>query len=108
MEAVPLQLVTISRTFEQWGINIIGEITPNSSKQHKYILTATYYFTIWTKAIPLMHVNEKVLIQFLEQQLITRFEFPFVLIFYNAAYFSSMLLTEFSLYKGIILRYSTN
>jgi flagellar assembly factor FliW len=44
---VPLQLVTISRPFEQWGINVIGEIILNSSKQHKYILTATEYFTKW-------------------------------------------------------------
>jgi hypothetical protein len=39
--AIPLQPMSISRPFEQWGIDIIGEINPNSSKQHKYILTAT-------------------------------------------------------------------
>jgi hypothetical protein len=100
--------VTISRPFEQWGLDIIGEITPSSSKQHKYILTATDYFTKWAEAIPLTHVNEKVVIQFIEQQLITRFGVPSVLVFYNATYFSSTLLTEFSLDKGIIIRYSTN
>jgi hypothetical protein len=31
-EVVPLQPVTISRPFEKWGIDIIGEITPSSSK----------------------------------------------------------------------------
>jgi hypothetical protein len=56
----------------------------------------------------LTHVNEKVVIQFIEQQLITRFGVPSVLVFYNAAYFSSTLLTEFSLDKGIIIRYSAN
>jgi hypothetical protein len=107
-ETIPLQSVTISRPFEQWGIDVIGEITPNSSKQHKYILTATDYFTRWTEAIPLTHINEKVVIQFLEQQLITRFGLPSVLVFDNAAYFSSIRLTEFSLDKGIIIRYSAN
>jgi hypothetical protein len=106
--SIPLQPVTISRPFEQWGIYVIGEINPNSSKQHKYILATTYYFTIWSEAIPLTHVNEKVVIQFLEQHLITRFRVPLFLVFDNAAYFSSTLLTEFSLENGIIIKYSLN
>jgi hypothetical protein len=100
--------VTISIPFEKWGIDVIGEITPEFLKQHKYILIATDYFTIWKEAIPLTHVNEKVVIQFLEQQLITRFGFPFILIFYNASYFSSTLLREFTLNKEIIIRYFAN
>ena len=43
--AGPLKPMIISELFEQWGIDIIGEINPNSSLQHKYILTATDYFT---------------------------------------------------------------
>jgi hypothetical protein len=97
---VPLQSVTVSRPFEQWGLDIIEEITPRSSKQHKYILTTTDYFTKWAEAIPLTHVNEKVVIQFIEQQLITRLGVLSVLVFNNAAYFSSTLLTEFALDKG--------
>jgi hypothetical protein len=105
---VPLQPMTVSRSFEQWGLDIIGEITSSSSKQHKYILTSTNYFTKWVEAIPLTHINEKVVIQFIEQQLITRFGIPSVLVFDNDAYFSSTLLIEFSLDKGIIILYSTN
>ena len=41
----PLQPVIVLETFEQYGIDIIGEINPNSSLQHKYILMATDYFT---------------------------------------------------------------
>jgi hypothetical protein len=89
-------------------MDIIGEITPNSSKLHKYILTTTDYFTKWAEAIPLTHVNEKIVIQFIEQQLITRFGVPSVLVFDNATYFSSTLLIEFSLDKGIIIKYSAN
>ena len=100
--------MTISRPFEQWGLDIIGEITPSSSKLHKYILTATDYFTRWVEAIPLTHVNEKVVIQFIEQQLVTRFGISFVLVFENSTYFSSTLLTEFSMDKGIIIKYSAN
>jgi len=42
--SIPLQLVIISRPLEQWGIDVIGEINPNSSNKHKYILTMTNYF----------------------------------------------------------------
>jgi hypothetical protein len=62
----------------------------------------------WVEFIPLTHVNEKVVIHFIEQQLIIRFGVPYVLVFDNAAYFSSTLLIEFPLDKGIIIRYSTN
>jgi hypothetical protein len=107
-EVVLLQPVVVSRPFEQWGLDIIGEITLSSSKQHRYILIAIDYFTKWAEAIPLTHVNEKVVIQFIEHEPITRFGVPSVLVFYNAAYFYSTLLTEFYLDKGIIIRYSTN
>jgi hypothetical protein len=89
-------------------LDIIGEITPSSSKLHKYILTAIDYFTRWVEAIPLTHVNEKVVIQIIEKKLIKRLGVPSVLVFDNATYFSSTLLNEFSLDKGIIIKYSTN
>jgi hypothetical protein len=48
-------------------------------------LTSTDYFTKWAEAILLTHVNEKVVIQFIEQHLITRFGMPSVLVFDNVA-----------------------
>eukprot|EP00253_Pinus_taeda_P011343 PITA_11343 len=36
----------------QWGLDFIGEIHPASSGQHRWILTATNYFTKWIEAIP--------------------------------------------------------
>ena len=71
-------------------------------------MTVTNYFMKWAEAIPLTHVNEKVVIQFIEQQLITRFGMPSVLVFENDAYFYSTLLAEFSLDKWIIIRYFAN
>jgi transposase InsO family protein len=73
-----------------------------------YILTITDYFTKWAEAIPLTHVNEKIVIQFIEKKLITRFSVPSILVFDNASYFSSTLLTEFAPEKGIIIKYSAN
>lgn len=62
--STPLNHVTIKRPFEQWGIDMIGEINMHSSLQHKYILIAIDYFTKWVESIPLTQINEKVLYGF--------------------------------------------
>ena len=82
-----MQPVNIEQPFEQWGLDIIGEITPHSSKQHRYIRTATDYFTKWVEAIPLKTTNSKTIIEFIDQFIITRFGVPNALVFDNASYF---------------------
>ena len=81
--AGPLQLVIVSEPLEQWGIDIIGEINPNSSLKHKYMLTATDYFTRWVEVIPLQKVNKDAFIDFLQANIMTRFGVPISLVFYN-------------------------
>ena len=100
----PLQPVNIQQPFEQWGLDIIGEINPNSSKQHKYILTATNYFTKWVEAIPLKLVNTQSITNFIDQFIITRFGLPSTLIFDNELYFSGNVMIEFSLKRGFKLK----
>jgi len=63
---------------------------------------------IWTKEMPPVNVNEAIFVTFLEQQLISKFGVPSLLIFDDASYFSSSRLTKFILEKGIFLGYSTN
>jgi hypothetical protein len=53
-----LQPISIEEPFEQWGLDIVGEVSPHSSKKHKYILTTTDYFTGLIEAISLVKVNE--------------------------------------------------
>ena len=85
--AAPLKPVMITEQFEQWGLDIIGEIKPNSSLQHKYILTTTNYFTRWVEAIPLRKINEDAVISFLQDHIMTRFGVPVSVVFDNATYF---------------------
>ena len=40
-----------------WATDLIGQIYPPSSKEHKFILVATDYFTKWVEAIPLKKVT---------------------------------------------------
>jgi hypothetical protein len=49
--ALPLTPVKTEALFQHWGMDFIREIHPHSSAQHKWILTATNYFTKWVEAI---------------------------------------------------------
>ena len=105
---LPFHPVIIEQPFEQWGFDIIGEIVPNSSKQHRYILTSIDYFTKWVEAIPLKSITTDQVISFLDQIIITRFGLSCTLVFDNATYFSALLLTEYALQKGIKIKHSAN
>jgi hypothetical protein len=101
-----MQTMIVKRPFQQWGLDVIGEINPNSSQLHKYILTSIDYFSIWSEAIHLKYINENQVTSFLESHIITRFEVPKSSFFDNAILFSSMKLTEFSLEINIKVKYS--
>jgi len=89
---VSLQPIFVEETFEQWGLEIISEINTHSSKQQRYILIATDYFTRWIEAILLTKVNDEMVMNFLEKHIIIRFGMPNSLMFDNATYFSSLKL----------------
>jgi hypothetical protein len=74
--ALPLVPVKTEAPFQQWGLDFIGEINPHSSAQHKWILTATDYFTKWVEAIPTKRATESVVIDFLEDNILSRFGCP--------------------------------
>lgn len=71
-------------------------------------MTAIDYLTRWAEAIPLRVINFDQVVSFLETYIISRFGIPEVLVFDNASYFNFSKLTEFSLNKGIKLKYSAN
>eukprot|EP00253_Pinus_taeda_P035379 PITA_35379 len=104
----PLHPVNFDQPFEQWGLDIIGEIIPHSSKQLKYILTAIDYFIKWVEVVPLKTTNSESIIKFIDQFIITRFGLPSALMFDNASYFSGNAMTDFALKRGFKLKYSAN
>eukprot|EP00253_Pinus_taeda_P009284 PITA_09284 len=100
--------INIEQPFEQWELDIIGEINPPSSKQHKYILTATDYFTKWVEEIPLKTANSEAIIEFIDEFIITRFGVQTALVFDNASYFSGNSMFDFAIKRGFKLKYSAN
>ncbi|XP_058203009.1 uncharacterized protein LOC131317479 [Rhododendron vialii] len=59
--------------FRGWALDIIGMIYPPSSKQHRFILVATDYFTKWAEAIPLKFVDQQDVIKVMKEMIIHRF-----------------------------------
>ena len=91
----PLHPISVESPFQQWGLDFIGEIRPASSAQHKWILTATDYFTNWIEAIPSITATDSVIIKFLEKNILSRFGCPRKIITDNATSFGSKNMAEF-------------
>ena len=87
---------------------MIGEINPNSSGQHKWILTTTDYFTKWIEAIPTRKAIEAVIIYFLENNTLERFFCPKRIVTDNAASFKSKKMIHFCHKYDISLNHSTS
>jgi len=106
VKSLPLKPVVASSPFQQWGLEFIGEIHPDSSGQHRWILTTIDYFTKWIKSIPTRSASHKVIISFLED-IIAIFGYPSIIINDNATYFKSETLIKFCEQFGISLIHST-
>ena len=86
---LPLKPIEVQVPFQQWGLDFSGEIHPPSSGQHIWILIVTDYFTKWIEAIPMRQVTDTVIIQFLENNIMSRFGCPYKIIIDNAVAFKS-------------------
>ena len=64
--ALAMNLIIKPWPFRGWGIDLIGQICPPSSKNHKFILVATDCFTKWVEAVPLKNVISKEMIDFVK------------------------------------------
>lgn len=72
---MPLQPQVLIEPFEKWALDFIGPINP-PSKQKKYILVCTDYVTKWVEAKALPSATENSVVQFLFEDIFTRFGVP--------------------------------
>jgi len=77
-------------------LDFIGVINPNSSTEHKFILTATDYFTRWSEVEAVKEVDQKTIIKFIER-LITKYGIPQIIISDNGPAFFGAKVFEFVL-----------
>jgi ribonuclease HI len=106
LKSLPLKPVVVSTPFQQWGLDFIGEIHPPSSGQHRWILTATDYFTKWIEVVPTRSTSHKVIISLLED-VMARFGCPSRIVTDNATPFRSEPLVKFCEQFEISLIHST-
>jgi hypothetical protein len=104
---LPMKPISVESPFQQWGLDFIGEIHPPSSGQHKWILTATDYFTKWIEVVPCRQATDSVIIKFLETNILSRFGCPRKIITDNAVAFRSKRLIDFCNQYHITLGHST-
>lgn len=107
MLSLPLKPISIEAHFQQWGLDFIGEINHTSSSQHKWILTETNYFTKWIESIPSKKCIESMIIEFLLNNIMSKFGCPRNLITNNAQAFKSHKMISFFNKYNIILSHST-
>jgi hypothetical protein len=62
--------------FQGWALDFVAQIHPASSKDHRFVLVTTNYFTKWTEAVPLKKMTHKEVIHFILEHVIYRFSIP--------------------------------
>jgi hypothetical protein len=95
LPALCLIPVKIEVPFQQWGLDFIREIHPHSSAQHKWIVTSTNYFTKWVEVVPTRNATDSVVINFLEENILSRFDCPWKIVIDNSQAFKSMEMVSF-------------
>ena len=103
--SLALKPITVDAPFQKWGLDFIGEINPYSSGHHKYILIAIDFFTKWLEVIPTRKTTDKVIINFLEKNILSRFGYPRKIVTGNATAFKSREMVHFYERHNIILKY---
>jgi hypothetical protein len=89
--------------FKGWGIDLICQINPPSSKGHKFVLLAKDYFTKWVEAIPLKKVTSENMVEFVKEHIIYIFGIPHTITTDQGAQFVSSEFREFAESMGIKL-----
>jgi hypothetical protein len=89
--------------FRGWGIDLIGQINPPSSKGHKFVLSAIDYFTKWVEAIQLKKVTSENMVEFVKEHIIYRFGIPQTITTDQGTQFTSSDFREFAESMGIKL-----
>ena len=74
--AGPLNPIIKPWSFRGWGMDMIGQVNPPTSKGHKWIMAATDYFTKWVEAVPTKNVTARDVVNFVKEHIIYHFGIP--------------------------------
>ena len=86
--------------FEKWGLDFVGPISPMAHKK-KYILVCTDYVTKWVEAKSLFRATEKLVVEFIYEEIFTWFGVPREIVIDQGTQFTSISMRELTTKHGI-------
>ena len=86
--------------FAQWGIDLVS-LLPKVTRNRRWLIVATDYFTKWVEAEPFANIKDKDSIKFVWKNIITRFGMPKTIISDNETQFNSKPFMKYCLELGI-------
>ena len=92
-DQMPLQPQVMIEPFEKWALDFLGPISPMSRKK-KYILVCTDYVTKWVEAKALFRAIEKLVVEFIYEEIFTQFGVPREIVTDQGTQFTSKLMKE--------------
>ena len=90
-DKMPLQTQVMIEPFEKWALDFVGPISPMSRKK-KYILVCTDYVTKQVEAKALFTAIEKVVVEFIYEEIFTLFGVPREIVIAQDSQFTSKLM----------------
>jgi hypothetical protein len=95
---MPLNPILIVEIFYVWGIDFIGPIPPSFG--YEYILVGVDYVSEWVKVVATKTNDHKVMVKFIQANIISRFGTPQAIISGGGKHFCNQFL------KTLLLKYS--
>ena len=99
-DQLSLQPEVMTEIFEKWVLDFVGPISPMSHKK-KYILVCIDYVTKWVEAKALFRATEKSVVEFIYEEMFTRFGVPREIVRDQGTQFTSKLMQELTTKYGI-------
>ena len=90
---MPLNPQMVLPQFEKWGMDFIGPIDPPSNVK-SYILVCIDYLTKWVEVKAMKHAHDEKVVEFLYEEIFTRYSVPKELVTYQGAQFTSNLISK--------------
>lgn len=90
------------------GSGFYGRDKSHSFEGHKFFLTTTNYCTRWVEVFPTKNNTSAIVIDFVEDNILTRFRTPLSLVCDNGPAFQSIKFTEWAYNNHITLRFLSN
>ena len=92
--AQDLQPIAPPWPFACWGFDLVGLFAPLSLEGHKWIITATNYFTKWVEAVPLVTAIRVQVSKFILYHIICRFGIPTTIFIDHGGNFENINMEE--------------